>query len=81
MPTEVKKYLKAQGKKSIDVIVAIRDNLDSPTAVRLEAARYVFDQLYGRAGQRVDLAGDIVSQIEVVIRKEYGNSTGNQAPT
>lgn len=55
MAVEVGRFLKGQGKKSLDIIVALRDDKKNSATVRLDAARYVFDQLYGRAGQRVDM--------------------------
>ena len=75
MSTECSMYLKQQGMKSLDVVIAIRDDKENPANVRLDAARYILDQLWGRAPVRVDLDAEGEIRIRIV---EDGNDNRNK---
>ena len=87
IPVECAKYLKAQGKKSLDVVVKIRDDEDNPSSTRLEAARYILDQLWGKAPVRVDVGGAEGGPVEILLRivdethqQEQADSNSNTDP-
>lgn len=65
MTVECAKYLKEQGKLSLDTVVAIRDDLNNPPNVRLDAARYILDQLWGKAQARVDIEGALSGDMRI----------------
>lgn len=59
-------------------IQAIKDSLDDPDT-RMMGAKEIFDRIYGKAPQSVDLkaSGEIIISVNVT-QRQIGDSTGNQ---
>lgn len=68
---ELDKILKAEGKKSLGIIMDIRDDKSNPAPVRLEAACYIANQLYGKPGQRLDIDAEVKSDVFWHVGKGY----------
>jgi len=57
---------------NVRLVVKLRDDLEVPPHVRLDAAKYLIDQHIGRPKQRVETTGENGGAI--TIRVKYDNS-------
>ncbi len=56
------------------IIMDIRDDKSNPAPVRLEAACYIANQLYGKPGQRLDIDAEVKSDVFWHVGKGYVDS-------
>jgi hypothetical protein len=69
---EVKRFLEREGRKSLDVMVAIRDDKEASYAVRLDAANKIVEQAFGKATQKTELTGEngspLITQVVIGVQ-------------